>query len=809
MAGRRLEGRKWQLPSGKWAVSLPVARGVNKRHQVSFATEQQALAYLKAGIEALEAGRALPDPLVFANQAGVKKPATPRATGFADVAWACWNAEYHDNPARSVESAIRAKAIIELWLIPYFGATLNDMSELRRGQVKKFIQVASGRGDFQTTRSRPSSPVKSYPRATELTVAQVVETTGQSKSSVLRHFKAGVFPNARRVSVGGRQSQIRIPFGDLLDSGVTFRQPENGKYGRIHAGIGSGGASRRYQIQMLSALRLIVLWAQDEELMTEGNDPTAKVPTLKPRRAITKTFKTKPKVFSIAQCATVARYLHIHHQVVMWIQRILGLRVAEVFGLGVGDFYDLGASAIIDVHRQGGKSFWERDDDDVPIQVSEKDTTKSFAGERTLVVPRQLADALRVYIRAFHVDPETGAIDPDARLIVGIKKPNLSGLYNYCAQLKVAYQKAGLGVLDVDFSAGSHHLRKSLATDIRYQTEIAEALRSEILGHQLTAQGGGATVTMQTYTLGMPLLKPLEDAAREIEGLVDLAGCPLLVPSEKKIMYGKSHNLRTAKWCNQVDAVLAEANALAVREHYLTPTDAASLLGVEARTVTKWIRQGKLPATVLEASESHETRYHINPDDVEAMLDEVDGRLTVAAAAAELGVWVHSIYRAAQHGQINVVRDGMRIFLRKSELENAKEALMGPSELRGRSMLLVEAANELRMTYAGAAQLKKRGVLCGDDSAPDGTVYVTRESVAAEVAKRANATAPAGNTAMDAFGLEEAMEFSGLSQNEVVQLTQAGRLKRCGTSKFRVERSSLEDWMKARRENGGAVEKVY
>ena len=53
-------------------------------------------------------------------------------------------------------------------------------------------------------------------------------------------------------------------------------------------------------------------------------------------------------------------------------------------------------------------------------------------------------------------------------------------------------------------------------------------------------------------------------------------------------------------------------------------------------------------------------------------------------------------------------------------------------------------------------------------------------------------------TATDAIGLQEAMEFSGLSRNDVMQLTQAGQLKRCSTSKFLIERSSLEIWVKTR-----------
>jgi excisionase family DNA binding protein len=262
-------------------------------------------------------------------------------------------------------------------------------------------------------------------------------------------------------------------------------------------------------------------------------------------------------------------------------------------------------------------------------------------------------------------------------------------------------------------------------------------------------------------------------------------------------LYGRAHYLREPAWQAQVEAVLAEADALAVQEYFLTPTDAAGLLGVAVRTVTKWIRQGKLPATVLEASESLETRYHINPDDVEALLNEIDERMTVAEASAELGVEVYTFYRAAQSGRINVIRDDhRRIFLRKSELENAREALRGPKELRGRSMLLVEAARELRMTYAAAAQLKKKGALRADSSAPRGAVYVSRESVAAEVARRTQRATLDAADPTDVIGLEASIELSGLSRTEILQLTQVGLLKRRSTKAFLIDKSSLEAWMK-------------
>ena len=793
--GRRLKGSLEQNAGGTWTASLPVAKGAKQREQFTFPTQQVARSWLDAGIEAIDAGRALPDPERFVNLSLAVEPLTKQSGRFADVAWACWREEYDENPARSPGAAAKVEAVLRLWVVPYFELAVQDISQLRREHVKMFIKIASGRAPFITaTPNHDPIPKKQYARSTRLTIEQASNVTGQSRSSVLRHYKAGHFPNAVRIDIGQRQSQVRIPFGDVIDSGITFRTFSSHKPGRIRQGIGSGGSSRKYQIAMLSALRLIVVWAKDKGLM--DNDPTQYVQALHPKASteLTKPNKRKPTVFSIQQCADVATHLHTHYQMVMWIQRLLGLRVSEVFGLRVSDFFDLGNLAILEIHRQGGKSFWERDEDDRPVKVDEVDSTKTPAGQRTLVVPRQLTEAIRVYVRAFHVDPVTGNVNPNSRLIVGLKDPNRAGGSSYGERLKVAFIAAGLGPLDVDFSAGSHHLRKSLSTDIRYQTTVAEALRSEIIGHRLSAKDGGAEVTMRIYTLAMPVLKPLEDAAREIDGLIKSAGVPLLVPSAKKPGYSRGHYLRRPEWASQVDAVLADAQALHVREHYLTAAEAAQILGHKTGTITRWIRTGRLPATVVGASESQQPRYLIDPQTVDDLFEKLDGRLTVAEAAAEMGVEVFALYKAAQRGKFDVEREGHRIFVRRSQLPTVAEVLKGPQDLYERSMTLTEAAQELGVAYAAAAQSKKIGHLEGDPTAPDGIVYVTRESVAAEKQRRLAMTSPKNVDESILVDMKTAMRLTGLSHTEVLQLTHAGVLIRRSEYKFLIDRGSLEVW---------------
>jgi len=179
----------------------------------------------------------------------------------------------------------------------------------------------------------------------------------------------------------------------------------------------------------LWVLRRILAFARANGLFPPGFDPTDgldapiadKVDRRRPGRS------AQPRPLTLPECARLASHLHPVHQLAFWLQRIMGLRISEAFGVGVSDIVDLGGTGLLAVQGQGGRSFSVRDDHGQVVAVPYKQTTKTSAGSRVLVVPEQLMDLVRVAIDAFHTDPDTGQVNAAARLVPGLQTPDRSG----------------------------------------------------------------------------------------------------------------------------------------------------------------------------------------------------------------------------------------------------------------------------------------------------------------------------------------------------------------------------------------------
>ena len=70
----------------------------------------------------------------------------------------------------------------------------------------------------------------------------------------------------------------------------------------------------------------------------------------------------QPRPLTLPECARFASHLHPVHQLAFWLQRIMGLRISEAFGILVGDVVDLGDTGLLAVQGQGGRTFAVRDD---------------------------------------------------------------------------------------------------------------------------------------------------------------------------------------------------------------------------------------------------------------------------------------------------------------------------------------------------------------------------------------------------------------------------------------------------------------
>lgn len=162
----------------------------------------------------------------------------------------------------------------------------------------------------------------------------------------------------------------------------------------------------------------------------------------------------QPRPLNLSECARIATHLHPVHQLVLWLQRVTGLRISEAFGLLVDDVIDLGDTGLLLVRGQGGRAFRVRDDEGRVVSVHYKERTKTEAGTRVLVLPRAMLEPLRIAIEAFHTDPDTGEVDETARLVQGLRTADESGQLSFREAFVVA---AAADLLTRDVSRNSQH----------------------------------------------------------------------------------------------------------------------------------------------------------------------------------------------------------------------------------------------------------------------------------------------------------------------------------------------------------------
>lgn len=98
--------------------------------------------------------------------------------------------------------------------------------------------------------------------------------------------------------------------------------------------------------------------------------------------------KRKAKLVSLATTARIAGQLNVIHQLVLWLMRIAGLRIGEVYGLRVSSFIEEDDWVHLLVDAQGGKDHLVRDDDENVKTTRHKKATKTDSGHRLIALPQ-------------------------------------------------------------------------------------------------------------------------------------------------------------------------------------------------------------------------------------------------------------------------------------------------------------------------------------------------------------------------------------------------------------------------------------
>ena len=470
--GRPLTGslRSYQ---GLWWASVPEARGASRRRHESFVAEDDARSWLAQAVAAVRQGSPLPDPNRFRTQDAylAQSPRTTRAAPYP--------ARHRVRRPRLDERRLRRPAARRAgtgragpahrrrrtWSRGSRPAptTITDVSYLMAHEWLLRLVGRDRPGSPGNSRSW-LAPMSSDGGEGELSLAEAAQAAGVSLPTVRRRWRAGQLPGAYRDHTG----RVRVPVAAVAAITTKPRAPV--------------GLSQGYVADALWVLRRILAFARANGLFPPGFDPTEGLDAPLADKAAARNASRggQPRPLTLGECAGLASHLHPVHQLAFWIQRIMGLRISEAFGITVGDVVDLGDTGLLAVQGQGGRTFTVRDDHGQIVAVPYKPTLKTAAGSRVLVVPPKLMELLRVAIEAFHTDPDTGEIDTTARLVPGLQTPNRSGQHAYRHAFDEAATAEQISSDHLGFSVSTHLLRKSLrhrpGLDRRHRRRRAAAL---------------------------------------------------------------------------------------------------------------------------------------------------------------------------------------------------------------------------------------------------------------------------------------------------------------------------------------------
>ncbi len=504
-------------------------------------------------------------------------------------------------------------------------------------------------------------------------------------------------------------------------------------------------------------------------------------------------------IFDYPLCAQVAKDLHVHHYVTLWVQRVLGLRIGEVFGIHVDDIGDFGDVGIVVIGRQGGGSHLKYGPHGEIVECDEIEKGKTAAASRVLAIPLPLLELLRVYIAAFHTDPATGEVQYSARLIMGLREPNRSGASSYRTALNGAFAARGLTYDELGFNASTHHLRASLGGDLKHQLGVDEMIRSEVLGHRIGPQGGGAAITAQSYTPSMPQLESFIAVAKVQGPLIVEKVESLISPIDLPHPMGHIPYLPPERVAH-ARSVLEGAGIIGGDREMITMTEAINLLGEGRKVITRAIRLGRIqPLSIEPPSGGPITMVRL--DEVLALkLERQSGGdyVSTEEAAQLLAISQWSLVRLIQLGSIRGSKgENNRYLVSRTDVEVRRESLLRLAALQARAVRVGEAAAKLRLSTAATKRLLKAGRLEADAEShldPVGGYYITLASIEAyraDMAARSTRARRSATLPDDWIPLEDVIAGSG--QNRVGLLALSGKgliIKRDLKYKFFVHRES-------------------
>lgn len=787
--GRPLRGTCTPQGDG-WRAELPTVSGARQRTAHLFREESDARRWLHFGILALDAGRPLPLPprsqlARVPRGFGVPQVAAPvelTRTGFNDVGTP-WADEYCidlQKVGSSRETTLRGTIrIIDDWM----NRNACSVEQMHRPQVLRLYRFFAGHesGD-DVICPHIVVPVGLDPDA-RVTFREALELPGLSgkRSTLQRAKRAGTLkPSLNAAGVQAfRIGDVYAAAGKLPSDATDIKR------GRPRS---TDGYVQDVVSDKVWTFKQVMSFAR-EALHVDVPTDWETLPVPKSVKGSHNVSNSR-SVASLGQTTQVAGQLHVVHQLVLWLLRILGVRVSEAFGVRVSDVLDYGAGepGLVWVHRQGGRRFGTRDPQTGQITNSDSvDATKRSSSNRVLVVPPTLMTLIRCVIAVFHTGAD-GVVRRDARLVPGLKKADSGGQAAFRSALRSVIVRLRLPMAafhdDGEFEDyfTPHDMRRSVLSELSYGDGDAAAQR-RFAGH-----AAGDDVHARHYLLDDPLLTRMREIATELESDIgEQVGTTLQIPTRVRCTTGVRANL--APDAARIDAALIEAGWLATLtdddgQQLLGTPEVALRLGVTPKTARDWMREGELDAIQVEASDG--PTWLATLDAVEATRIRRD-RATVNALADELGKEPYVVRQliAAQDWPLDEA--GERFYaVPEGTAQLVRDHVARQDALHRRAIPVSGVAGVTGLTVGEIDRLIKNGKLELDERAHDGSRMITRHSVSA---MKTGSPDPSSDDLVDRA---VAAQLLACGQARIADLISAGVLQKGPLNRdARVTRTSL------------------
>jgi integrase len=733
-----------QHRDGRYTAVLPAAVGSRTRIQFSWPDPEPVHRWYADGEQALAEGRPVPDPEGYkpaARRVLVPGPAQP-----VSAAWRIGDTagDGHDLLAvglayieqryvvlRGAQAERRREVTKQLreTIYPFFARHVGGVVErIENPVVAAFAAHLAGR-DVTALPVAPPWPQLDGRRRVRRRDAD--RLPGVSRSAITRWRRAGLLPGYETVD-----GEAWIPVDELRAAHL----------GRQTAPKTRRGLAKSTAENILGLLGAILRHAEACGLTLVGN-PMAGISAVEPDDGASRAARS-PKYLPLALARDVAAELSVVHQLTFWLERLVGVRIGEAFGIHVGDLVDFGpghGGAVV-LDKQGGRTFLV-DRDGATVTVAHKPGMKTRQSVRIIKVAEPVMVLARLVVEAFHTDPGTGAVDLTARLIPGLQDADRGGQSAHRNALATAVHDAGIDVGRYG-KITPHTLRADLITDLGTRGRLDSALKRRYVGHLAGNDEHDRSyfrdrvdITPQAMAVWDPIVETIEARVH-----AELGGS-LLVPTERREQFGLSHPLQprlgyayatlaAAGWSREAQT---DDNSTAL----LSPEQAAQLLGCAPVTARRWMREGRLPARLV--TRGNRQVWVATVDDVQAYVTRLRDTPTITDFANELGLTYHQLYGLMRQLGIageQAVRGG-DIRLNANDVAAIRAELDRRARLAQTAMPVAVAAERLRLPVLTIETLLRQGVLHLDSEATSPRRRcVTTASVEAYERKRACSSEP-------------------------------------------------------------------